>query len=158
VFIEAHPRPPGSPSNCSKVFPSQAATFSPTLRPHKSFSYNTYGRPRKCCKQKTYSPAKPFRCNTYKKQGAILQAKYSSLPALAPPRVLSVSGSFQLPSLLATTLKVFLFIFLPTLLHSRKSQLFYFQAIPHSLPRITRGGGIRYPSTRPYFHSSSPEA
>src|SRR5712692_762624 len=38
--------------------------------PPKSFSCNTYGSPRKCCKQKTYGPAKPFRCNTYKKQGA----------------------------------------------------------------------------------------
>src|SRR5260370_24917659 len=35
----------------------------------KSFSCNTYGSPRKCCKQKTYGMAKPFRCNTYKKQG-----------------------------------------------------------------------------------------
>ncbi len=35
----------------------------------KSFSCNTYGPPRKCCKQKTYGLAKPFRCNTYKKQG-----------------------------------------------------------------------------------------
>ncbi len=35
----------------------------------KSFSCNTYGSPRKCCKQKTYGLAKPFRCNTYKKQG-----------------------------------------------------------------------------------------
>src|SRR6266478_4973292 len=42
----------------------------------KAFSCNTYGSPRKCCKQKTYSRAKPFRCNTYKKQGGyILQAK-----------------------------------------------------------------------------------
>src|SRR5882762_710865 len=38
--------------------------------PRKSFSCNTYGSPRKCCKQKTYSVTKPFRCNTYKKQGA----------------------------------------------------------------------------------------
>jgi hypothetical protein len=35
----------------------------------KSFSRNAYGSPRKCCKQKTYDPTKPFRCNTYKKQG-----------------------------------------------------------------------------------------
>ena|ERR1700687_1551356 len=35
----------------------------------KSFTCNTYGPPRKCCKQKTYSLAKPFRCNTYKKHG-----------------------------------------------------------------------------------------
>ncbi len=34
-----------------------------------SFSCNTYGPPRKCCKQKTYGLAKPFRCNTYKKHG-----------------------------------------------------------------------------------------
>src|SRR6266478_992311 len=35
----------------------------------KSFSCNTYGTPRKCCKQRTYGLAKPFRCNTYKKHG-----------------------------------------------------------------------------------------
>src|SRR6266852_6203319 len=35
----------------------------------KSFRCNTYGSPRKCCKQKTYGQAKPFRCNTYKKPG-----------------------------------------------------------------------------------------
>src|SRR6266480_2219825 len=29
----------------------------------------SYRSPRKCCKQKTYGRAKPFRCNTYKKQG-----------------------------------------------------------------------------------------
>jgi hypothetical protein len=32
----------------------------------KSFSCNTYGSPRKYCKQKTYGLAKSFRCNTYK--------------------------------------------------------------------------------------------
>jgi len=35
----------------------------------KSFSCNTYALPHKCCKQKTYISAKPFRCNTYKKGG-----------------------------------------------------------------------------------------
>src|SRR5216684_7457460 len=39
----------------------------------KSFSCNTYESPRKCCKQKTYGPAKPFRCNTYKKHGGGVQ-------------------------------------------------------------------------------------
>ncbi len=33
------------------------------------FSCNTYGHSRKCCKQKTYGMAKPFRCNTYKNTG-----------------------------------------------------------------------------------------
>src|SRR6267142_1929114 len=37
--------------------------------PRKSFSCNTHGSPRKCCKQKTYSVTKPFRCNTYKNRG-----------------------------------------------------------------------------------------
>jgi len=37
--------------------------------PHKSLSCNTYGFPRKCCKQTTYGRAKSFSCNTYKKQG-----------------------------------------------------------------------------------------
>src|SRR5712664_127756 len=58
-----------SSPNSFKTFQSQAATFSPTLRPHKSFSCNTYGSPRKCCQQKTYVPAKSFSCNTYKKRG-----------------------------------------------------------------------------------------
>src|SRR6266404_7791187 len=60
---------PGSPSNSFKIFPSDGVTFSPTLRPHKSFNCNTYGSPRKCCKQKTYGKTKSFRFNTYKKQG-----------------------------------------------------------------------------------------
>jgi hypothetical protein len=34
-----------------------------------SFIRNTYGSPRKCCKQKTYRKPKSFRCNTYKKHG-----------------------------------------------------------------------------------------
>ena len=36
---------------------------------------------------------------------------------------------------------LFPFTFLRTLLHSRKTQLFYFQAIPHSLQKTTGGGG-----------------
>src|SRR6266852_5338903 len=75
-----HAPPPRGPSNSFKplrlralfarrIFPSHSVTFSPTQRPRKSFSCNTYGSPRKCCKQKTYGRAKPFRCNTYKKQG-----------------------------------------------------------------------------------------
>ncbi|SRR6267142_219150 len=62
-------RPPDSPSNFFKISSSHPITFSPTLRPRKSFSGNTYGLPRKCCKQKTYGRAKSFICNTYKKQG-----------------------------------------------------------------------------------------
>src|SRR6266851_6806397 len=35
----------------------------------KSFICNTYKTFSKCCKQKTYGKANPFRCNTYKKPG-----------------------------------------------------------------------------------------
>jgi hypothetical protein len=35
----------------------------------KPFIGNTYGTPRKCCKQKTYRKHNSFRCNTYKKLG-----------------------------------------------------------------------------------------
>jgi len=65
----SHGRPPSSPSNPSKVLPSQTVTFSPTDHPCKPFKYNTYGPPRKYCKQKTYGKPKSFKCNTYKKQG-----------------------------------------------------------------------------------------
>jgi hypothetical protein len=41
----------------------------PLLRVPNSFICNTYGPPRKCCKQKTYVNAKSFRRNTYKKPG-----------------------------------------------------------------------------------------
>jgi hypothetical protein len=46
-----------------------ALAFSPTDRSSNSFRCNTYGFPRKCCKQKTYDRPKPFSCNTYKKHG-----------------------------------------------------------------------------------------
>jgi hypothetical protein len=34
-----------------------------------SFRRNTYGLPRKCCKQTTYGKVKSFRCNTYRNHG-----------------------------------------------------------------------------------------
>ena len=43
--------------------------FCTVLVQSKSFRCNTYGFPRKCCKQKTYGMAKSFRCNTYKNRG-----------------------------------------------------------------------------------------
>jgi len=82
-----HARLPRSPSDSFKIVGPPPVTFSPTLRLRKSFSCNTYGLPRKCCKQKTYGRAKPFRCNTYKKPGGhLLQAKSISLFCrLSPP-------------------------------------------------------------------------
>ena len=52
-----------------RPFPYLVTSLLPFSLFLKSFSRNTYGSPRKCCKQKTYGMAKPFRCNTYKKQG-----------------------------------------------------------------------------------------
>ncbi len=45
------------------------APFAPFWCNLSPFRINTYRNVRKCCKQKTYAPAKPFRCNTYKKSG-----------------------------------------------------------------------------------------
>src|SRR5882724_7733102 len=75
MFFEFHaanpPRPPGSPPNSFKIIGSYEVTFSPTVRLRKPFSCNTYGPPRKCCKQKTYRMVNSCRCNTYKKQGGV---------------------------------------------------------------------------------------
>jgi hypothetical protein len=63
---------------------------------------------------------------------------------------------------LATILKFFLFIFLRTLLHSSKTQLSCFQAIPHSLAKTTGVGvppsllqGTKMKSQRGVCHSPS---
>src|SRR6266436_1113435 len=89
VYLECHPRrtvPPSPRDLCGRrlprpcrgslpldcsfsyVFPNlQLSTFNfqPPVFP-KSFTCNTYGPSRKCCKQKTYSMLKFFRCNTTK--------------------------------------------------------------------------------------------
>src|SRR5712692_6909892 len=59
---------PRGPSNCpnTRASPPSSCTV---LVQRKSFSCNTYGSPRKYCKQRTYGMAKSFRCNIYKKQG-----------------------------------------------------------------------------------------
>jgi len=121
-----HASPPCGPSNSYKLFASLAVAFSPTAPSPNPFSCNTYGLPRKCCKQKTYGRAKSFSCNTYKKQGG----GGPSTPKPATRHTLLPNG-----------LKSFLFAFLRTLLRSPKTQPFYFQAIPHSLSKITGGGG-----------------
>ena len=57
------------------------APFAPFWCNLSPFRINTYRNVRKCCKQKTYAPAKPFRCNTYKKPGAgAVGSESSSLP------------------------------------------------------------------------------
>jgi hypothetical protein len=52
-----------------RIFPFRTVSPSPTPRPHKSFSRNTYGVPRKYCKQTTCDKTNSFSCNTYKKPG-----------------------------------------------------------------------------------------
>src|SRR5260370_13371446 len=57
------------------------APFAPFWCNLSPFRINTYRNVRKCCKQKTYASAKPFRCNTYKKPGAVgVGSESSSLP------------------------------------------------------------------------------
>ena len=109
----------------------------------KSFSCNTYGSPRKCCKQKTYGQAKPFRCNTYKKQGWR-------------------SSSWELAtrhSSVAIGLKSFLFTFLRTLLHffaSAENSTRFFSIDYALLAQNTRGMGYSQRSNVPTFNDLSP--
>src|SRR6266446_5892483 len=72
-----HARPSRAPSNPLKIFPPASVIFSPTARAPNSFSCNTYGFPRKCCKQKAYGRSKSFSCNTYKKHGGALEGSDS---------------------------------------------------------------------------------
>ena len=64
-----------------RPFPYLVTSLLPFSLFLKSFSRNTYGSTRKCCKQKTYGLAKPFRCNTYKKTGGGYPfSRWRSLP------------------------------------------------------------------------------
>src|SRR5882762_5368839 len=70
----------------------------------KSFSCNTYRFPRKCCKQKTYGLAKPFRCTTYKKHGGggkLLLTRHATRHVYPerPSEVQNLSLTFQLSNL-----------------------------------------------------------
>src|SRR5882672_6580841 len=62
---------PGKDPNSSGIllfFVNRAANARILLTP-KFFRYNTCTPPRMCCKQRTCTVLKFFRCNTYKKQG-----------------------------------------------------------------------------------------
>jgi hypothetical protein len=64
-------------------------------RSSKSFGGNTYGHPRKCCKQKTYGKPNSFRCNTYKNRAwgvSILFRSRHQIPVTA-----LVSTIYKLP-------------------------------------------------------------
>ncbi len=65
---------------CSNSFPYLVTSLLPSFLFLKPFSCNTYGSPRKCCKQKTYALAKPFRCNTYKKHEVGVSYPFWNLP------------------------------------------------------------------------------
>src|SRR5439155_18348553 len=52
------------PNSQLSTFNFQPLSFSTSLSP---LSATLMGSPRMCCKQKTYSKAKPFRCNIYAK-------------------------------------------------------------------------------------------
>src|SRR5713226_689549 len=69
--------------------------------------------PRKCCKQKTYGLANPFRCNTYKKQG---------VPSFKPKALSLFVSPFlrSLPPYLLTSLPPY---FLTSLLHYFQKRL-----------------------------------
>ena len=117
-------RPPGSSSNSSKIFSAHPITFLPTPRPRKSFIGNTYGSPRKCCKQKTYDLAKPFSCNTYKKHGGGLVIMVNQVLETSHPS-LGAAFKFFVLTLLRTLLHFFALSENSTLLFSSDSALFH---------------------------------
>jgi len=107
-------------------FPKRASDH-PYFLFSKSFNRNTYGFPRKCCKQKTYGATKLFRCNT------------------SLTRNTGGGCSRLWSSSLATELKPFPFTLLRTLLRRKKINSFVFKSIPHSLPQNTGDGGTHIP-------------
>jgi len=90
----------------------------------KSFNCNIYGSPRKCCKQKTYGQAKPFRCNTYKNTGGGLEI---------PTR----SGRFNV----CFRPIFFPFTFLRTLWHGEKLNSFILKQFCTLYPKTPGVGG-----------------
>jgi hypothetical protein len=80
----------GGGYSCFKSAHYLVTSLPPCFLFSKSFSRNTYGSPRKCCKQKTCTSANLFRCNTYIKYGvgASPISPSSNLPAT--PRRLPV--------------------------------------------------------------------
>jgi len=120
LFADPHPLTPvpsifyenSGGAGGTSTFRSQAVTFSPTLRPHKSFNCNTYRPPRKCCKRKTYGLAKSFRCNTYKKTGGT---------SFEPNILLSASRFFYVWSFKRSEVQTFSISHLPYTLPSSVS-------------------------------------
>ncbi len=108
--------------------------FQPPCLP-KSFSCNTYGPPRQCCKQKTYSLAKPFRCNTYKKHGVHPSSQVLSSPPAPLPHIPSSvrSSKFRILQTLCLPLLRKLPGCIPTIPILELFSL-------HSPPRHTSGG------------------
>jgi len=135
VYIESHPRPLVAPRF---RLPLNAMTDHcplPTASCFKFFICNTYGSPRKRYKQKTYSLAKPFRCNTYKKVGVGL-FPFRNVSNIQTFRLATSQRVSDLSPFLSHPCALFC-----AFLHSAKTQLIYFQALPHSLPKTTRVGG-----------------
>ncbi len=87
----------------SSLFPLHRYLVPPYILFSKSFNCNTYGSPRKCRKQKTYGVNKPFRCNTYKKQGGGLLDSGPLNSSFATRRCNQVLSFHTLPHSFCTT-------------------------------------------------------
>jgi hypothetical protein len=110
-YVNSRRHPPRLPRPCRGAFRDPSSLLSPfrssgitlvqILLSRNSLRCNTYAPPRKCCKQKTYGPAKPFRCNTYKKQGEGVPIMVNQVLETnhLPISPLRVSASLWLPRL-----------------------------------------------------------
>src|SRR5258708_35319978 len=71
----------------------------------KSFTCNIYGSPRKCCKQKTYATAKPFRCTYKKQEGRGIMVSQESDATTENPSIAQIEELRHLPQLLGARIK-----------------------------------------------------
>jgi hypothetical protein len=139
TVLQVRPRPCSfSEASAPKSFESSAHKMLPfcTILVHpKSFRCNTYGSPRKCCKQKTYGLAKPFRCSTYKKHGGGGSLPFPTPSTFGRSNLRTLRGVSVLSPLLSGSCAL--------LYTTASSQPFSYQSLPHSFGRD--GGCIPCP-------------
>jgi hypothetical protein len=162
VFIGTHPRRSPRLQNVLTCQPSNLLTgFPPNSFPVKFFA--------------DPHPLSPLESYFFKKGGgggAVLRIGRTAIPVRQPdlsplfatltktPGVRGHSSQFGKPARsrrqeLTFLFKFFLFILFQTLLHSRKTQLVSFQAIPNSFTKTPGGGGYLPPSPCNYSNSQA---
>src|SRR2546429_2141632 len=121
-------RPPRGSSNSSDIVAPRPVSLSRST--NKTIFHSPYTLP-------SSVSYKSFTCHSYKNCRGV----YQQIPILVHAESGKLSTRRSHSPSFASLFKFFLFKLLRTLLHPPKTQLFYFQPIPHSLPKNTGGGG-----------------